>query len=322
MTGNEIVRRDATDSWVDLMGPVGQLATQIARTAFVPKAMQGQPASVAAAILTGREMGLGPLTSLRGIDVIEGRPSLTSEMLAARIFAAGHRIEWRAVTDERVTVKIERGDGLSEAEVTWTMRDAQRAGLAGKSVWQKYPRALLRARALSECAQLVCPDVSLGLDVVASVDAPTAPSGTTTVVQVAPNEPKRDVIMHAAEQIPASYSPVTPSAVDENVSGTVPEVERNSNETVTEPEPNRMVTRPQMRKIGALLGDYERAQGQKIVDRDERRRFIAQLAGINPDTLASANDLTTEQASAAIDALTDMLAIGSELVVDDQGVIQ
>ena len=129
----DLVPRDQSTTGWRCSAPSGSSPPRSRAQPFVPKAMQGQPASVAAAILTGREMGLGPLTSLRGIDVIEGKPSLTSEMLAARIFAAGHRIEWRAVTDERVTVRIERGDGLSEAEVTWTMKDAQRAGLAGKA---------------------------------------------------------------------------------------------------------------------------------------------------------------------------------------------
>jgi len=64
----------STDSWVPVLQAVGDLATKLAGTPFVPKAMQRQPAAVAAAILTGREMHLGPMASLRGIDVIEGRP--------------------------------------------------------------------------------------------------------------------------------------------------------------------------------------------------------------------------------------------------------
>jgi len=302
---DELARRE-TDTWVDLMGPVGQLATQIARTQFVPKAMQGQPASVAAAILTGREMGIGPMTSLRGIDVIEGRPSLTSEMLAARIFAAGHRIEWRAVTDERVTVRIERGDGLSEAEVTWTMHDARRAGLAGKSNWQKYPRAMLRARALSECAQLACPDVALGLDVVAPVEANPGPiqaaqAGATTV-QVGRPEP-----VDNSEEPPLGIIEVPETERDTRGAHDATRASRDekSSETVqeTEPEP-ALITGPQMRKLGALIGQWEAMNGTKL-DRDERRHFIAELAEV--EELQSAKDLTRDQASKVIDALTELL---------------
>jgi hypothetical protein len=308
-----------------MLGPVGQLATQIARTQFVPKALQGQPASVAASILTGREMGLGPMTSLRGVQIIEGRPSLTSELLAARILAAGHRIEWKAVTDEKVTVRIERRDGLSEAEITWTMRDAQRAGLAGKGAWAKYPRALLRARALSECAQLACPDVALGLDVVAPVEAhqgpPTAAQAGTTTVQV--SRPAVDNPPSIAE-LGAMVS-VSREEVGENLHDTrgqhevTPRAPRdafdfNPAENSQEPEPRNavtnastpLVTRPQMRKLQALLTEQERQTGERL-DREQRRHLIAAMAGIeDPTTLASANELTAEQASKAIDAMTDM----------------
>ena len=87
----DLVRRSPDpDSWTAVLGDVGDLATKIARTEFVPKGLQGNPAGVAAAILTGREMNLGPMASLRGIHIVEGRASLTAEMLAARILAAGH----------------------------------------------------------------------------------------------------------------------------------------------------------------------------------------------------------------------------------------
>jgi hypothetical protein len=310
MTDNLPARRDGTlDSWVDMLGPVGQLATQIARTQFVPKAMQGQPASVAASILTGREMGLGPMTALRGIDVIEGRPSLTSEMLAARIFAAGHRIEWRHVADDKVTVRIERGDGLSEAETTWTMHDARRAGLANKQNWVRYPRAMLRARALSECAQLACPDVALGLDVVASVDTAHTPqsggAGATTVVQVGPApapEPPLGILEVAETDADSARPPgVSEVKVGRVAEETRSEVERDSdpvthNTSVTEP----LITGPQMRKLGVLIGQWEALEGTKL-DREQRRTLIRNMAGL--DTLASAKDLTAAQASAAIEAL-------------------
>ena len=280
MTSTEIATRD-TDSWVDVVGPVGDLAGKLARTPFVPRAMQGNPAAVAAAILTGREMGLGPMASLRGIDVIEGRPSLTAQMLAARILAAGHRIEWKHISDERATVRIERADGLSEAESTWSMKDAQRAGLASKKVWQQYPRHMLQHRALSEAAGMACPDVALGLDVGGQTDE-AAQTTTVTVTRVDPE--------------PATWQQ-TPDQPAEVVT-----VEA---EVVAEPPPPPGVTRPQMRKIGALIGEMEKLAGGVKLDRDARRALIADAAGVDPGALASANDLTEAQASSAIDALED-----------------
>lgn len=266
----DIEHYQPTDSWVPVLGAVGDLAQRLARTPFVPRAMQGNPAAVAAAVLTGREMGLGPMASLRGIDVIEGKPALTAQMLAARILAAGHAIEWRSVSDKQVTVRITRGDGLTEAEATWTIADAQRAGLAGKKVWQQYPRHMLRARALSEAASMACPDVALGLEVdsdpVAQQPAPAAQA--VTVVQLDPD-------LQASSQEDPEPPPEPEQVVD-------------------------LVTRPQMRKIGALIGQLEQLEGKRL-DRDERRQFIGTLIGV-PD-LASANDLTRDEASRVIEEL-------------------
>lgn len=291
----DLVHYDPTDTWVPMLGAVGDLAQKVAQTQFVPKSMRGTPAAVAAAILLGREMGLGPMASLRGIDVIEGKPALTAQMLAARILAAGHSIEWPESTDTRCTVRITRADGLSAAEVTWTRADAERAGLWGKGAWRGYPRHMLRHRALSEAAGMACPDVALGLDVGESgPDEPNRTTSGTTVVQV--QTPPRQ--MHSVEEV--HQEPRTPEPV------AIP-APQESDSPVVEPQPERnadMITGPQRRKIGALIGQLEKHDGHRM-DRQERRDFIAALLEL-PD-LGSANDLTKQQAGDVIDRLEALL---------------
>ena len=88
----DLVRRDQTDSWVDVLGAVGDLAGKISSTEFVPKSLRGRAPAVAAAILAGRERGLPPMVSLASIDVVDGRPTLSAQLLAALVYRAGHRI--------------------------------------------------------------------------------------------------------------------------------------------------------------------------------------------------------------------------------------
>lgn len=269
-----------TDSWTDVAGDVIKLSDHIARTQFVPKQLQGNPAGVAAAILTGRELDLGPMASLRGIQIIEGKPSLTAEMMAAKILAGGHAIHWVNSTDQECTVKIVRRDGLSEAEVRYTMKDAQRAGLAGKGNWAKDPRSMLRWRALSNAARMACPDVILGLDVgdVAPDQSTGSESSTWTAVQV--NTP-------------------TPEPVEEPEPEALP-AGSDSPETVTQ---------AQLRKLNAQLGELQKLHGEKW-DKDHRRGVILQAAGLTPDAVESATELTKTQASDAIERLDGLIAAG------------
>ena len=57
----------------DVLNTAHKLASQINGTDFVPKAFRGKPEAVMAALLTGRELGLGPMTALQRIHVIEGK---------------------------------------------------------------------------------------------------------------------------------------------------------------------------------------------------------------------------------------------------------
>ena len=54
----------APHAWIALMGPAVELAKAVAGTEFVPRAMRDNVAAIAAAILYGDEIGLGPMQSL------------------------------------------------------------------------------------------------------------------------------------------------------------------------------------------------------------------------------------------------------------------
>jgi hypothetical protein len=136
-------------------------AQRIATTEFVPQSYRGRPEAVFAAILYGRELGMGPMGSLQALNVIKGKPTLAPEAMRARVFAAGHRIDVLTNSDTAVVLRGRRSDG-GEATVEWTLEDARRAGLAGGESWKRYPRAMLVARATSELCRMLFPDVISG----------------------------------------------------------------------------------------------------------------------------------------------------------------
>lgn len=156
---SDAVAADIPVEWVASM----RLAARIHNTPFVPKPLRGDPASVLAAILTGAELGLGPMQSLRMVNVIEGRPAASAELMRALVNRAGHRVDVLEARSDRVTLAGQRKDTGAKATVTWTMEDAQRAKLTANPAWGKYPRSMLLARATSELCRMLFADVIGGL---------------------------------------------------------------------------------------------------------------------------------------------------------------
>lgn len=80
--------------------------------------------------------------------------------------------------------------------MVWTIAQAKSAGLTGKDVWKQYPRAMLRARVISEGIRTVYPGVSVGVYTVEEVqDFDSKPETKEVAAEVAPAamiQPKAD----------------------------------------------------------------------------------------------------------------------------------
>jgi len=96
-------------------------------------------------------------TAARDYHVIQGRPALKADAMMARFQAAGGKVEWTVYTDTEVTGVFSHPNGGS-VTITWTIEQAQRIGLVKPgSGWQKFPRAMLRSRCISEGIRTVYP---------------------------------------------------------------------------------------------------------------------------------------------------------------------
>lgn len=132
----------------------------VAHTEFVPKALRRNVPALLAAVMAGREIGLPPMMALRSIDVIDGNPQMSGELMLSIVRGAGHKIRFTEYGNEKVTALGVRGEDPDDTmAVTWTMDDARRAGLAGKSNWKNYPRTMLAWRAVTELCRFHFPDV-------------------------------------------------------------------------------------------------------------------------------------------------------------------
>ena len=96
-------------------------------------------------------------TAARDYHVIQGRPALKADAMMARFQAAGGKVNWEVYTDERVTGTFSHPNG-GTLSVTWTIEQARSIGLVKPgSGWQKFPRAMLRSRCISEGIRSVYP---------------------------------------------------------------------------------------------------------------------------------------------------------------------
>lgn len=148
----------------------------LADTPLLPDAYRRNPASVLWAMEYGRALGLDVVTTINTIHVIKGKPTQSADLMLSRAREAGHKVRIRQEPGS-CTASIWRSDDPEfENSVTWTYDDAVTASLCEmrngrpysrsqkgeKQNWEKYPRAMLRARAISECVRTACPEVLHG----------------------------------------------------------------------------------------------------------------------------------------------------------------
>jgi len=111
-------------------------------------------------------LGVNPMVGLTNIHIIEGKPSLSANLQAALVREAGHkmRITVQGEGENAVAiVQIIRSDDPDFTfEVRWGRAEATAAGVLNKDNWKKYYRAMLKARAITECIREACPEVLMG----------------------------------------------------------------------------------------------------------------------------------------------------------------
>ncbi len=135
----------------------------LARAGALPKSYRGRAADVLFAVEYAESLGLHPIVAITGVHVVEGTPSASAGLISMLVRRAGHRLRVHGDA-QSATCEIVRADDPDYTfSVTWTMDDAQRAGLQGKDNWRKYPASMLKARAVSQCARDAAEDALFGL---------------------------------------------------------------------------------------------------------------------------------------------------------------
>lgn len=138
---------------------------RLAPSTILPTAYRGNAANAFVAAETGAALGLEPLQALASIAVINGRATLSSDLMAAVIRRAGHTLRIVENSPESVTATLIRADDKKfEFTVTWDKDKAVKAGLWGqRGPWSQYPTQMLRARAITEVARQGASEALMGM---------------------------------------------------------------------------------------------------------------------------------------------------------------
>jgi hypothetical protein len=185
------------------MADAMKFGEMVANSDFAPKDFRGKPASCVLAIQAGAEIGLSPMQALQSIAVVNGRPSIFGDAALA-VVKASHVCEYVTESVEGdgeqmvATCTAKRRGYPQPTVVTFTVADAKKAGLWGKSgPWTQYPRRMLQMRARGFALRDAFPDALRGM-----VTAEEAQDYPTPVVAAEPVtvRPKFDTPTTTAEE--------------------------------------------------------------------------------------------------------------------------
>ena len=167
-----------------------RFAKMVASSEFAPKDFKGKAESCLLAIQHGSEVGLSPMQSLQSIAVINGRPTIWGDAALALVQSSPvceYVKEYTEGQGDTLTAVCEaKRRGYPAPTVSrFSMADAKRAGLAGKSgPWSQYPERMLALRARGFALRNAFADALRGL--ITAEEAQDYPAAAVSVSQPEP----------------------------------------------------------------------------------------------------------------------------------------
>jgi hypothetical protein len=246
------------------------MATDVVASQLFPSLKK--PEQVMTLMMLCQAEGLPPIKALQQYHVINGTPSKKADTLLAEFKARGGRVKFTKYSDEIVEGEFKSPDG-SEITAAWTIERARKAGLDKRENWIKYPRAMLRARLISEMVTTLMPEIKAGLkiyeEVIDEMPSEIKSPIETDVEVVETEQPKqkriRKVITGTDDNldevinIPVNLSKRKSSTVEQDVAEVVSTIAttleltpEQLNEPIPEPEPL-----PEMQVPEELTVDFD-----------------------------------------------------------------
>ncbi len=166
MAENEIVQFNPVSLMPRTFNEKYQMSQILAKSGLIPAGLN-TPEKVCVALEWGHELQLSPMVAVNNIAVINGKPTLSADIMAAVVKRSPEfgGIKWIQQDDKVAECIITRktANYTEEIHSRFTYDDAVKAGLTNKDVWKKYTKRMLKHRCLSYGLRDAFPDILAGL---------------------------------------------------------------------------------------------------------------------------------------------------------------
>jgi hypothetical protein len=115
-----------------------------------------------ALMLIAAAEGRHPALAARDYDIINGRPAKKTEAMLRDFLQQEGTVEWHKLDDAVADATFSHPSG-GTVRISWDMARVRKAKIANPAMYEKYPRAMLRSRTVSEGVRTVCPMATSGM---------------------------------------------------------------------------------------------------------------------------------------------------------------
>lgn len=209
-------------------------------------------------VMAGAEIGLPPFASMTGIHIIQGKPTIGANLIATLV-KKDPRYDYRVkVADNKQCILTWYEGGKVVGESSFTMDEANAAGLTGKQTWKAYASDMLFARALTRGARRYAPGIFGGAPIYTPEEMGVDTDEDGQIIQgeivnvtPAPNPSgslygNGDFVAPAAAESYAAYVEAHGGKVPDNVHKLRDwyKAQKNGNGAATEPAPEQPAQLP------------------------------------------------------------------------------
>lgn len=205
-----------------------EMTKLMSKSIMLPKALQEKPYDIFVILQMGMELGLKPMQSLNGINVIQGKPTIAPQTMLALIYQripSAYVKFYKKGENYCCDMARSKNDEIYTAE--WGEEKAKAMQLISKDNWKKQFENMCKWRCISEAARVVFPDVIQGFYTPEEIDE------NIEVKDETKNEPPRQGEIEVKtegitiEQAKAMAKDVFNSDVDDKVINETAKKEKN-----------------------------------------------------------------------------------------------